>query len=145
MTVCIPHDQGTVTEVWNEDARQARIKGPRRRRCVDDGQIYDSTVDPSHATVTEAGVLKARVRPNPFNPTTAVEYTLPVASRVTVEIYNVLGAMVRTIVDEDQTAGRHTAFWNGQDESDRPTPTGVYFYRVKAGELEESGRMLLMK
>ena len=83
--------------------------------------------------------------PNPFNPETIIEYHLQKRSTVSLTVYNVLGQPVKTLVDETQSAGDYRAFWNGTDRADRPVATGVYFYRLKAGELVETKKMVLLK
>jgi hypothetical protein len=70
--------------------------------------------------------------PNPFNPTTHIRYNLPVAASVSLTIYNALGQEVRTLLNERQQPGYHTAVWNGRDNAGRPVPTGVYHYRLQA-------------
>jgi hypothetical protein len=83
--------------------------------------------------------------PNPFNPATTIEYSLPRRAPVTVDIYNVLGQRVRRLVDEIQSAGRHRVVWNGTDENGKPVSTGLYFYKVTAGERITSRKMVLLK
>lgn len=70
--------------------------------------------------------------PNPFNPTTTIQYALPTASTVSLKIYNILGQEVATLVDQVQTAGYHTAMWNGRNQYGSQVATGVYFYRIEA-------------
>lgn len=83
--------------------------------------------------------------PNPFNPRTAIRFTLPAAGRVTVAVYDVAGRLVRTLLDEDRPAGAHAAVWNGLDEGGRAASAGVYFYRVECGTDNRTGRMALVK
>ncbi len=78
--------------------------------------------------------------PNPFNPRTTISYSLPEASQVTLDIYNILGQKVATLVDEYQEAGEHQVNWNSTGQS-----SGIYFYRLKAGEATEARKMLLLK
>ncbi len=78
--------------------------------------------------------------PNPFNPLTTITYALPSATHVTLEVYNVLGQRVATLVDEQQAAGEHTATWDANHFS-----SGVYFYRIQTGEATETKKMLLLK
>ncbi len=70
--------------------------------------------------------------PNPFNPTTSITYALPVDSRVTMEIYNVIGQRVRTLVSDNQPAGYHAAEWNGMGNSGQQLSSGVYFLQLSA-------------
>jgi hypothetical protein len=83
--------------------------------------------------------------PNPFNPTTEIGYALPKASPVRLEVLNVLGQVVRTLVDEFQTAGNHSTIWDGRDNNYQEVSSGVYFYRIAAGEYAETRKMVLMK
>ncbi|MEA3296903.1 MAG: T9SS type A sorting domain-containing protein [candidate division Zixibacteria bacterium] len=83
--------------------------------------------------------------PNPFNPHTWIDYSLPRRNRVRIEVFNILGEIVNTIVDGDKTAGNHTASWNGKDASGSPVSSGVYFYRLTAGTLVESRKMILVR
>ena len=83
--------------------------------------------------------------PNPFNPTTVIRYALPEASNVRLEIYNTLGQVVRALVDEKQTAGAYRITWDGRNEYGQEMATGVYIYRIVAGEFHATKRMLLIK
>lgn len=78
--------------------------------------------------------------PNPFNPSTSISYTLPEAAKVRFTVYSALGTEIGTIVDEWQTAGTHTVEWDGSQHG-----SGVYFYRLDAGEFTDTKRMVLMK
>jgi hypothetical protein len=84
--------------------------------------------------------------PNPFNPSTTLLYDLDAASHVTLEVFNVLGQKVQTLVDDYKEAGYHSVQWDGVDESGAPVATGVYFYRVNAGDNKvETKKMMLLK
>lgn len=83
--------------------------------------------------------------PNPFNPVTSVNYSLPEAVHVRLEIYNILGQKVRTLVEEPQVAGYKTVHWNGVDDYGRGMASGVYFYRLEAGKYSSSKKLLLLK
>jgi hypothetical protein len=83
--------------------------------------------------------------PNPFNPSTQIQYAVPRASNVSLIIYNVLGQQVRTLVDGPQNAGRFTVTWDGRDHSGRVVGSGVYFYRLNAGETSIVKKMLMLK
>ena len=115
--VCVPHDD-------------------RDAGCTDDGQSFDATTGP---------MLDAWQFPNPFNPSTTIAYILPADARVRLTIYDALGRVVRELVDTPQPAGEWTAVWDGRDVAGRPVASGVYIYRLHAGEARQHGRMLLIK
>ena len=73
--------------------------------------------------------------PNPFNPVTTIEYSLPERSHVTIEVYNIIGQKIRTLVDREESAGSYTVSWNGTNSADVSVSTGVYLYRFQAGDL----------
>ncbi len=78
--------------------------------------------------------------PNPFNPTTDIQFDVPKASNVKLSVYNVLGQEVVTLVDEKMAAGSYVADWDASNAS-----SGVYFYRITAGEFSQTRKMVLMK
>lgn len=83
--------------------------------------------------------------PNPFNPDTKIAYALPEAGFVNVEIYNILGQRVKSLVNEYQDAGNYTVTWNGDDEYGSSVASGVYFYRFNSGQYKDIKKMVLMK
>jgi hypothetical protein len=78
--------------------------------------------------------------PNPFNPTTTVSFAIKEAGRVKLDIFNVLGQTVTCLVDEYLEAGTHSREWNATNFS-----SGVYFYKVSAGDFQATKKMVLMK
>jgi hypothetical protein len=78
--------------------------------------------------------------PNPFNPTTVIKYALPKASHVKVSVYNMLGQVVVTLVNEVQQAGYHHVELNGVNLA-----SGVYFYRLEAEKFVSTRKLLLLK
>jgi flagellar hook assembly protein FlgD len=83
--------------------------------------------------------------PNPFNPVTNFQFTLPKSSHVKIEIFNIVGQKVATLVDGDMKPGLYTADWNGRDESGRTVSSGIYFYRMQAGDFSDMKKMVLVK
>lgn len=83
--------------------------------------------------------------PNPFNPTTTISFSLSEPAPVALEIYNVSGRRVRTLVRSQQPAGTHEVTWDGRDDSGASVSSGVYFYRLTAGEYSEAKRMTLLR
>jgi flagellar hook assembly protein FlgD len=83
--------------------------------------------------------------PNPFNATTKIEFGLPVKSDVRLEIYNVLGQKVATVVDGEMDAGFHSVIWDGTDQSGAEAATGLYLFKMVAGEQTFVKKMLMLK
>lgn len=83
--------------------------------------------------------------PNPFNPTTVVAYTVARRCHVTIRIFNILGQEVRTLVDTPQEAGQYRVTWNGTDQAGKAVASGVYLYRIVAGDFAASRKMVLLK
>ena len=82
--------------------------------------------------------------PNPFNPSTIIPYQLPASGHVRLEVFNVLGQRLATLVDAEQSAGTYTAQWDATDASGRAVGAGVYIYRLSSGGMTKSQRMVLV-
>jgi len=83
--------------------------------------------------------------PNPFNPETSIRYTLPQAGHVKITIYSVTGAVVRTLVDRSQGAGMHFITWDGANDRGIPVNSGVYFYTLRSGNINQTRKMALIR
>jgi hypothetical protein len=83
--------------------------------------------------------------PNPFNPTTMIAYDLPDASDVQLDIYDLMGRNINTVVNQNQSAGRHFVTWNANDYLGNQVSAGVYLYRLQAGNKIFTRKMILMK
>ncbi len=83
--------------------------------------------------------------PNPFNPSTTISYSLAQRGPVTLRVYNSLGQVVSTLVNEIQPAGAYEVEWDGRSASGNRVASGLYFYRLEAGEFVKSRKMVLLK
>jgi hypothetical protein len=83
--------------------------------------------------------------PNPFNPETEISFSLPERSQASLVIYNILGEKVKILVDQSMEAGVHTVHWNGKDQAGNPVASGIYFYKLTAGDLFLAKKMVLTK
>jgi len=84
--------------------------------------------------------------PNPFNPETTIQFALPTQSNVRLEIYNTLGQRVRTLVaNEVFQAGTYHVVWDGRNDHNQVVPSGMYIYRITAGDFVDSKRMMFLK
>jgi hypothetical protein len=81
--------------------------------------------------------------PNPFNPVTSIEYAIPEIAHITITIYNVLGQEVKRLVDEVQGSGYRSVEWNSTNELGRTVSSGVYFFKLEAFGLEETGKYFI--
>lgn len=83
--------------------------------------------------------------PNPFNPATAIRFTMPKAGAVTLKIYNMLGQEVKTLINNEIAAGTYEANWDGDTNFGNKAASGVYIYKLEAGNFKAARKMLLLK
>ena len=83
--------------------------------------------------------------PNPFNQCTIINYQLSMKGMVKLEIYNTLGQLINTLVDEEKNPGTYKVQWNGKDFKGRDVSSGLYFYRLTAGKFSEVKKMLMIR
>lgn len=102
--------------------------------------IYNGNAPAVIPAISENTFSLKQNYPNPFNPSTTIEYTAPVNTHVTLKIYDILGKEITTLVDKYQNSGSYIVIWNASNLS-----SGVYFYKLVAGNNVETKRMLLSK
>ena len=83
--------------------------------------------------------------PNPFNPTTEIRYDLPQSANAKLIVYDLAGRQVRTIVNDHQNAGYYNAIWDGKDRNGNSVASGIYIYRLTAGNFNSTRKMVLLK
>ncbi len=83
--------------------------------------------------------------PNPFNPSTNIAFEIASAEFVSLRVFNINGEMVRTLINENLPPGRFEKVWDGKDEFGVSVSSGIYIYRLVAGQFDKSARMILMK
>ena len=107
------------------------------------------TLTPNQLVGTDPVVASNRLEqnyPNPFNPATTIAFSIKHAGQVRIDIYNVAGERVRTLVDERRAAGSYTDVrWDGTNDVNQPVASGVYWYRLVAGSYTEARKMVLLK
>ena len=105
------------------------------------------TVDVEESTIiSSANILNLINYPNPFNPTTTISFSVTQNSDfVNLEIYNIKGQKIKTLINETMQKGKHSIIWSGVDKSNKPISSGIYLYRIKVGNQESAKRMLLLK
>jgi flagellar hook assembly protein FlgD len=90
----------------------------------------------------------AQNRPNPFNPSTAISYTVPensAAGPVSIRVFDIRGTLVKVLVEGVKGSGEYTVFWDGTDNRGRSLPSGIYFCRMQAKGFAATRKMLLLK
>ena len=88
--------------------------------------------------------------PNPFNPTTTIQFSLPVPAAVSVDIFDIGGRRVRSLLNEARGAGNHAVRWDARDDRGQQVSTGVYFYRIEVAgvdgnQLRQTRKMILVQ
>ena len=83
--------------------------------------------------------------PNPFNPTTAISFGLNEKQRVHLEIFDIMGRLIRKLLDADMQPGEHEISWDGRNQSGNNVAAGIYFYHIRAGAYSDSKKMVLMR
>ena len=83
--------------------------------------------------------------PNPFNPSTTIQYSLAVPTRVRLTVHDLLGRRIRTLVDQHQPGGLHAVSWDGTGPRDQPVGVGVYLYRLETQDRVQTRKLVLLK
>jgi len=103
---------------------------------------------PTGITGTESGLFSYKLfpaYPNPFNPSTNINYSIPAESHVSINIYDELGRLVTTLVNEVEEPGSYSVTWNGRNNNHEKIAAGIYIYSMKAGKYIETRKMILLK
>ena len=113
---------------------------------IDDVQIFGMEEFITHTdNVIEFAPKLFGNYPNPFNPSTTISYQLSTNSDVTLTIYNIKGQKVKTLVNKTLPAGRYSVVWNGKDNNNKQTSSGIYFYKLSVENHQQNRKMLLLK
>jgi len=118
--------------------------------------VYDGGYESDFAEVTidhtsSNDLLKPDVTalsgnyPNPFNPATTISFSNREAGQVSINIYNMKGQLVKTLINEYLEAAYHNIVWNGKDNTEKSVSSGIYFYKMKSGNYSNTKKMILMK
>ena len=142
-TTDIPHSYSHVDQNLSPGAYSYRLKQIDFNGAFEYSDIREVTVDVPIKFSLEQNY------PNPFNPDTKIKYQIPESALgsipVDITIYNLLGSKIKTLIATKQSSGFYTVYWNGTDEIGNKVPTGIYVYRLRAGNHVATRRMVLMK
>jgi len=120
----------------------------RHHSCTDWYYMRLDNVEISRSGAIDENIPSAKLTtllgnyPNPFNPTTTISYNLANDSHVVIDIYNIKGQKVKTLVNDRVVAGTHNAVWNGQDDSSKNVGSGIYFYNMKTDNYSSTRKMI---
>ena len=136
------------------------IKSGKQRLFELDGHFEISRAvisDMSHNAITPVITLAGKLDglpeqfrldqnyPNPFNPTTEIVFSIPKDLKVNLEVFNIMGQSINTLIDEELNAGEHTIEWDSRNTSGQVVSSGIYFYKLQAGDQTDSKKMMLLK
>jgi hypothetical protein len=107
--------------------------------------ITGTPLDIKDGRVIPAEYELAQNYPNPFNPSTIIGYALPKDGSVKLVIYNIMGQVVRVLVDDEKRAGYYSVEWDGRNNSGTMLPSGVYLYSIYSGDFSSTKKLTLMK
>ena len=122
---------------------------PPYPECIEDYVGYQDTSNCEQLSII-AEILPITYNlynayPNPFNPVTTLRYDLPEDARVNITIYDMMGRIVKTLVNGTQTAGYKSIQWNATNSFGKPVSAGVYLYQIRAGEFIQTKKMVVLK
>lgn len=101
-------------------------------------------VDAPYSAVPAVTELQSNY-PNPFNPATRINFSLKEGGNVNIEVYNVKGQKVKTLLNQYMEASRHELIWNGTDDNNNPVASGIYFYRMETKDYTKTRKMMMLK
>ena len=106
---------------------------------------FHGPISVSVETVTPTKYALEQCYPNPFNPETAINFSIKQTGKVSLKIYNVQGQLIRSLVDEDKLAGSYSVIWNGTNEQGTRISSGTYLYTLKVNGFEDTKKLVFMK
>ncbi len=83
--------------------------------------------------------------PNPFNPTTKIAFEIGESGKTKVEVFNVKGQKIKTLLNEKIEVGKHSVMWNGNDSKNKRVSSGMYFYKVSVNGSQKTNKMIMLK
>ena len=136
-------NEDVITAEWNVSALDDEFS------VVSENGPFTLTLDKSSLGISEPFIPEEfalyQNYPNPFNPITTITYDIPEGTIINLTIYDVMGRVVKTLVNEWNEPGRKAVTWNGKDEIGMPSTSGVYIYRINTGGFNEVKKLILLK
>ena len=132
---------------WNRDEIDlyAFIQNNNTKRIIQGMRLVNSTsIENTDINVIEKFSLEQNY-PNPFNPTTQISYSIPKQDIVEINIYDIKGNIIRTLVNSTKTSGKYSVTWDAKSDFGKLVPAGLYFYQLKSSDNIQTKKMLLVK
>lgn len=136
--------QGADMKVHLKSGSTVTIPGSDVRR-IEFAHVTLGVIDPSGSGRVSGPIQLLGSYPNPFRPSTTIEFQVAARTDIRVRIFDLKGALVRELMNENVAAGRHQVTWDGTDRNRSRVSSGVYFYNVECGTAARSGRLVLVK
>lgn len=135
----------TELSAWNQTDKRGFHAPDKFGRVIFSGEVAGTPTMVSQGSEFPGSLKILRNYPNPFNLSTAIEYSVPSPGIVTLDIFNITGQKVQTLFSGQLPAGVYRMVWEGKNENGTPAPSGIYFSRLTRGEAVSARRMLLLK
>ncbi len=141
-----------ILKVWNSDSKSTvtvdfTMSDPYNEAYTDEFYPYeDSRYSIVNITKNSSETIEEMVSvyPNPFSKTTSINYVVIENCKVSIDIYNQQGQLVKQLMKEDQSSGAYNVNWNATDENGNTVSSGFYFYKINIGERKEIGKIILL-
>ena len=105
----------------------------------------DVSIDDVVKFISQIPIKFLKNCPNPFNPTTTISFELVESGKTQVEIFNIKGQKVKTLLNEEMNIGKHSVIWKGKDNDGNQISSGMYFYKVSVNGEQKINKMLMLK
>jgi hypothetical protein len=134
----------TVTDPINGKVEMANIEITFRPK-IKRGYFRYGPVGIEDSPILPSAIALNQNYPNPFNPQTNIEFSLPTPGNVSLEVFNLLGQKVKTLVSEYKQAGNYSVVWDGTNQNGTAVPSGVYFYRMVTEGFSQTNKMIMLR
>lgn len=146
LEIAVPNQTGMMVLDYKINVPESDIAWAcLKRNASRTGNAFDSAIGTTPNETPELVTNLDSNYPNPFNPTTNISFSLKNDEVVSLQVFNVKGQLVKTLVNEKMVKGNHKAIWNGKDNSGKAASSGIYFYKLETDSFNSVKKMVMMK
>ena len=139
-------DSGHFLVIWSDQCVENILDGDAMQYNAFCGQLYDfSALSNDETTISSSHIYQFSNYPNPFNPSTTISFSILKDRNSELSIYNIKGQKVKQLVSDQLPAGEYSVVWDGRDENNQLVSSGIYLYKLRAGDFEKTRKMILLK